>query len=128
MRGQERLQAAAVEGRGLERCDLDLVQAAHNDRNHIIALRVRSARERAYAALCAEQLTDGFFAELVVFEGFRAGTQRDACRWPERPERAALLADRAIAGHDAAEVGRHLEPHLAAMTAAGIGLGSGHIA
>jgi hypothetical protein len=70
---------------------------------------------------------EGFLPELIVLEGFRAGAQREAFRRHERPQRAAFLADRAVAGHDLAEIGRHLEAHLAAMAAAGIGLGSGHI-
>src|SRR5262245_66505272 len=70
---------------------------------------------------------DRFLAELVVPELLGAGAQREACRRHERPQRAALLADRAVAGDDVAEVGRHLETHLAAMAAASVGLGCGHV-
>src|SRR5262249_19819046 len=85
------LPAAAVEGRGVERRGVDVVEAAHVDRDHLIALRSGSARERAHAALRAEQVMDRFLAELVVLEILGAGAQREACRWHERPERAALL-------------------------------------
>src|SRR5262249_18099238 len=102
-------------------------EAAHVDRDHLIALRSGSARERAHAALRTEQVMDRLLAELVVLELLGAGAQREACRRHERPERAALLADRAVAGDDVAEVGRHLEAHLAAMAASGIGLRCGHV-
>src|SRR5262249_62055847 len=121
------LQAAAVEGRGVERCGVDVVEAAHVDRDHLIALRSGSARERAHAALRTEQVMDRFLAELVVLEVLGAGGQREACRRHERPTRAAFLADRAVAGDDLAKVGRYLEAYLAAMAAAGIGLGWGHV-
>src|SRR5262245_39353615 len=70
---------------------------------------------------------DGFLAELVVPERVGTGAQRETCRRHERPERAALLADRTIASRHVAEVGRHLETHLSAMAAAGISLGPGHL-
>src|SRR5262249_25372363 len=122
-----RLQAAAVEGRGVERRGVDVVEAAHVDRDHLVALRIGSARERAHAALRAEQVMDRFLAELVVLEVLGAGAQRKACGRHERPQRATLLADRAVAGNDVAECGRTLEAPLAAMAAAGIGLGCGHM-
>jgi len=124
--GQNQLQAAAVEGRGFERRNVDIVETAHIDRNHFIALRIPAARESAHAAVRTKQVMDGFLAKLVVLERVRAGAQREACRRHEGPERAALLADRAIAGRHVAEVGRHLETHLSAMAAAGIGHGPGH--
>src|SRR5262249_55148345 len=109
------LQAAAVEGRGVERRGVDVVEAAYVDRDHLVALRIGPARERAHAALRAEQVMDRFLAELVVLKVPGAGAQREARRRHERPQRAALLADRAVAGDDVAEVGRHLETHLAAV-------------
>src|SRR5262249_20935533 len=121
-----RLETAAVEGRGLERGGVDVVEATHVDRDHLAALGIRSARERAHAALRTEQVMDRFLAELVILEVLGAGAQREACRRYERPQRAALLPDRAIAGDDMAEIGRRLEAHLAAMEATGIGLGCGH--
>src|SRR5262245_47950313 len=120
------LQAAAVERRERERRDIEVVEAAHVDRHHLAALRRRSAREGGHPALRAEQVVDRLLAELVVLEILRSSAQREMLRAYEGPERAALLADRAVAGDDAAEVGGHLEAHLAAMAAAGIGLGLGH--
>src|SRR5262245_22282771 len=120
------LQATAVERRERERRDVELVEAAHVDCHHLAAVRRRSAREGAHPALRTEQVVDRLLAELVVLEIVRSGAQREMLRRHEGPERAALLADRAVAGDDAAEVGGHLEADLAAMAAAGIGLGFGH--
>src|SRR5262249_9765599 len=70
---------------------------------------------------------DGFLPELVVLERVGAGAQREACRRPERQDRAPLRADRTIASLPVVEVGPHLETHPSAMAAASIGLGPGHL-
>src|SRR5262245_36555847 len=120
------LQATAVERRERERRDVELVEAAHVDCHHLAAVRRRSAREGAHPALRAEQVVDRLLAELVVPEIVRSRAQREMLRRHEGPERTALLADRAVAGDDAAEVGGHLKTHFAAMAATGIGLCLGH--
>ena len=111
---------------GRERRDVDVVEAADVDRDHLLALRILAARECPHPALPAEQVVDGLLAELVVLEVLRARAQPEVLGRNERPQRAALLTERAVAGGDAAEVGRHLEAHLAAMAAAGIRLRFGH--
>src|SRR5262245_61574797 len=98
------LQRAAVERRRLERADVDLVEAAHVDRDHLATLRRDPARERADPALRAEQVMDRLLAELIVPDVVRAGAQREPIGGDEDPERTALLADRAVAGDDVAEL------------------------
>src|SRR6266851_1387651 len=120
------LEAAAVERLGVERRDIDVVETANVDRDHLLSARRSSARECPDAALRTEQVVDGLLAELVILEVVRAGAQGEMLRRDEAPQRAALLTDRAVAGDDGAEVERHLETHLAAMAAAGMGLGLGH--
>src|SRR5207245_10918123 len=122
----DRPPVSAVEWGRLELTEIRLVEAAHIDGDHLVAFRIRSTREGAHAAVRTEQVMDGFLAELVVLEAVRARTQREVCGRHERPECAALLADRADASNDVNEVGCHLETHLSAMAAAGVGLGSGH--
>src|SRR4029079_690324 len=120
------LERAAVERSGRESGDVDVVEAADIDCDHLIALGIFAARECPHAALPAEQMVEGLLAELIVLEVLRARAQPELFGRHERPQRATLLAERTIACGDAAEVGRHLEAHLAAMAAAGIRLGFGH--
>src|SRR5262249_23005035 len=120
------LKITAVEWLGAERRDIDVVETANVDRNHLLSARRFSARECPDPALRTERVVDRLLPELVIPEFVRAGAQGEMLRRDEAPQRAALLADRAVAGDDGAEVERHLETHLAAMAATGMGLGLGH--
>jgi hypothetical protein len=114
------LKVAAVERHQRERGNVEIVKATHVDRDRLCALRCPPARECADTALWAELMVNALLAELIVLQVLQARTQRKLVRRDEYPQRAPLLADRAVAGDHAADVGCDLETNLAAVTAAGV--------
>src|SRR3989441_10949349 len=91
-----RLELFAVERRERERRDIDLVEATDVDGDHFGAVRGFSPRERFDAAARTEQVVDHLLVELVVREVPLARTERELLGLDERPQRAALGADRAV--------------------------------
>src|SRR5204863_1502781 len=119
------LHVLAVERHQLERRDIDIVEAIHVDGEGLVAVWRESARERAGAAGLAEQMMDFLFAELVVRQRIVALDELELRRLDERPRRAALDADRAVAVDNFRQVAGGLVTDAAAMAAALIGLGIG---
>ena len=105
---------------------LDAVDAAHIDGDHVGAVRLGAAREHVDAAIDAELMPDGVLVEEIFPQVFLAGAELKAL-WRNKREMQALLgADRAVAGGDHGEIGGAFEAHLAAMAAAGQGFAVGH--
>src|SRR3984893_1815943 len=119
-RASTSLKAAAVERHQREKANVEIVEATHVDCNRLCALRCPPARERADAALRAELMVYALLSELIVPQILQARTQRKLVCRNEHPQRAPLLADRAVAGDHAADVGCDLETDFTAVTAAGV--------
>src|SRR5262245_59370518 len=85
-----------------------------------------AAHEGLHAALPAEQVVDGLAVKLVVGQAILAGAQGELVRLHERPQRPDLLADRAVARHDGAQIDGRLVTNVAAMASAAVASGIGH--
>src|SRR5262249_4944266 len=118
--------ALAVEGDDVQALEIDVIEAAHVDRDHLGAVGPGAARERADAAVLAKEVMDDFAVELVVPQRIFAALQHELLVGRRGHEHAALAADGAVAGHDLAQVDLGLVTDAAAMASPGIGLGLRH--
>src|SRR5262245_34018167 len=74
------LQAPPVEAFRLERAGVDVVEAAHVHRHHLLAARRPAAGKRTDPALRAEEVVNGSLAELIIPHIVGAGAQRKLFR------------------------------------------------
>jgi len=75
----------AIERDGAQRGDVDAVEAADIDGNHLAAIRFLAARKGSDPAFPAEQVMDPFLAELIVDEVLVAGAKSEVLGRNERP-------------------------------------------
>jgi len=117
----------AVERHQLEHRDIDIVEATHVDGEGLVRrFGARPRENETDAAGLAEQMMDFLFAELVVRQRIVALDELELRRIDERPNRAALDADRAVAVDNLRQVADGFVAHAAAMATALIGFGIGH--
>jgi len=120
--------AATVHGVSGDAVELDVVEAAHVDGAHIVALAVGATSEGTNAAHGAEQVMDLLLVEEIVREDILTRLQRELIGGHEAQHRARLAADGTVAGDGRlGEVELNLEANLAAVTAAGVCFWLSHV-
>src|SRR5580700_106291 len=108
-----------IDRRHRELRQLNAVDAAHIERNHVRAIRLGAAREHVDTAIIAELVADGVLVEQIFLQILLAGAQLKALRRHEGEVQALLGADRAVARSHHGEIRGALEADHAAMATAG---------
>src|ERR1700741_330026 len=118
---------AAVERLALERREIDIVEAAHVDRDHRLALGADPAREGLPAAGAAEEMMDAVLVELVFGKAVFALEQLELAWRREGEQQSQCLAVRTIALDHGADIGGDLVADALAMAAAQMGFHFRHV-